>query len=267
MLKEDSFDRKLFSYFEDIQYQYYLKKINEDIDPYSLYLYPMDGEKDFDSVGVKLIEAITNLQLKTVYDEEMSNEEFESIYQKIVDDIDYQMKYYLDWQDYIENFSFPRIDYYYLLLHISLFYKILRRARHYLDLWYQKKKLIFRKCYSIHNVSFSNFIASNSSCFLDFGSCYKDFLITDFVCFYKNELLSFDMNSLFDIYKKNLFLSEEEILLFKTFICIPKKLEFSKNVYDNTVSIYYLLEYIEKTHSFLEEYEKYQETDKNEFKE
>ena len=75
------------------------------------------------------------------------------------------------------------------------------------------------------------------------------------------------MNSLFDIYQKDIFLSEEEILLLKTFICIPKKLEFSKNVYNNTVSIYYLLEYMEKTLSFLEEYEKYQETDKNEFKE
>lgn len=267
LLKEKSFDEKLFSYFERIGYSYYLKKINEDIDPYLLYLYPMDIKNNGAVTGKELIRGITDLQLKTVYEEEISEEEFENIYKTILNDIDYQMKYYLDLQDYIEEFSFPRIDYYYFLLHISLLYKIIQKARYYLDLWYQKKNLKFRKCYSIHDVSFSNFIVSESSYFLDFGNCYKDFLITDFICFYKNEALSVDMNFLFDIYQKDIFLSEEELLLLKVFICIPKKVEFSKSTYNNTVSIYYLLEYIEKTNSFLEKYEKYQEANKDEFKE
>ena len=198
MLKEKTFDERLFSYFEKIHYSYYLKKVNEDMDPYLLYLYPKDIKNDFSLVGKELIKGIADLQLKTIYEEEISEEEFENIYKTILNDIDYQMNYYLDLQDYIEKFSFPRIDYYYLLLHISLLYKTIQKARHYLDLWYQKKILKFRKCYSIHNVSLSNFIVSKSSCFLDFGNCYKDFLITDFICFYKNEVLSVDMNSLFD---------------------------------------------------------------------
>ena len=72
---------------------------------------------------------------------------------------------------------------------------------------------------------------------------------------------------LFDYYQKNIFLSEEEFILLKAFICIPKKLIFTRNIYDNTVSIYYLLEYIEKTNSFLEKYEKNQETNKDKFEE
>lgn len=47
--------------------------------------------------------------------------------------IEYLMNYYLDLQDYIERFSFPRIDYYYLLKNISKFYEVLNKAKYYLD--------------------------------------------------------------------------------------------------------------------------------------
>lgn len=39
--------------------------------------------------------------------------------------IEYLRDYYLDWHDYIERFSFPRMDYYYLLINISSFYKMI----------------------------------------------------------------------------------------------------------------------------------------------
>ena len=39
--------------------------------------------------------------------------------------IEYLKDYYLDWNDYIERFSFPRMDYYYLLINISSFYKMI----------------------------------------------------------------------------------------------------------------------------------------------
>ena len=39
--------------------------------------------------------------------------------------IEYLRDYYLDWNDYIERFSLPRMDYYYLLINISSFYKMI----------------------------------------------------------------------------------------------------------------------------------------------
>ena len=47
--------------------------------------------------------------------------------------IEYLMNYYLDLQDYIERFSFPRIDYYYLIKNISKFYEVLEKSKYYLD--------------------------------------------------------------------------------------------------------------------------------------
>ena len=47
--------------------------------------------------------------------------------------IEYLRDYYLDWNDYIERFSFPRMDYYYLLINISSFYKMIDLSFYRLD--------------------------------------------------------------------------------------------------------------------------------------
>ena len=54
-------------------------------------------------------------------------------YKEIKDRIEYLTNYYLDLQDYIERFSFPRIDYYYLIKNISKFYIALDKAKYYLE--------------------------------------------------------------------------------------------------------------------------------------
>lgn len=74
--------------------------------------------------------------------------------------IEYLRDYYLDWNDYIERFSFPRLDYYYLLINISSFYNMidfsLYRLEKYeddndeLNLIYvlisMPKKIVFTNC-------------------------------------------------------------------------------------------------------------------------
>lgn len=47
--------------------------------------------------------------------------------------IEYLRDYYLDWNDYIERFSIPRMDYYYLLINISSFYKMIDKSFYFLD--------------------------------------------------------------------------------------------------------------------------------------
>lgn len=268
LVKESkALSQELIKYFESISYPHYLLSINDGSEPYKIFVYNEEKEKDLFLKGKEIIKAITSLQLKSVYYEELLEEDFLKLYKKISSDIDYQMKHYLDLQDYIESFSFPKIDYYYLLLNISSIYKILQKARYYLDLWYQKKVFKVRKCYSIHDVSFSNFCFADCSYFIDFDACYKDFIVSDFSCFYKKEALNVDMISLFRLYQSEVCLSDDELLLLKAFVCIPEKLIFTENTYSNTILIYYLLEYIEKTDLFLEENEKNQEANEDEFKE
>ena len=61
----------------------------------------------------------------------------DDIYNTINDSITYIRNYYLDYQDYIESFEFPRIDYLFLIKNISLVYKSLNISKDKLDKWYK----------------------------------------------------------------------------------------------------------------------------------
>ena len=88
LLKDGKDNKKLLSYFETIHYSFYLKRINENIDSYQLYVYPMNVEKDSNILGQELIKAISDLQLKTVFDEEILEDKYNNFYQKVIADID-----------------------------------------------------------------------------------------------------------------------------------------------------------------------------------
>lgn len=79
-------------------------------------------------------------------------------YKNVKDKIEYLRNYYLDLQDYIERFSFPRIDYYYLIKNISQFYVVLDKAKVILDSGdiVQAKKIIPKK------LEFKNSIYQNT---------------------------------------------------------------------------------------------------------
>ena len=57
------------------------------------------------------------------------------LYDVLKETIEYLRDYYLDWQDYIERFSFPRMDYYFLIINISSFYKMIDLSFYRLEKW------------------------------------------------------------------------------------------------------------------------------------
>ena len=78
--------------------------------------------------------------------------------------IEYLRDYYLDWNDYIERFSFPRMDYYYLLINISSFYKMLDRSFYYLEKYNDKEDelyLIYSLMFLPKKIVFSSCIYDN----------------------------------------------------------------------------------------------------------
>lgn len=61
----------------------------------------------------------------------MNNE----LYSVLKETIEYVRDYYFDWQDYIERFSFPRMDYYFLIINISSFYRMIDLVSYRLEKW------------------------------------------------------------------------------------------------------------------------------------
>lgn len=78
--------------------------------------------------------------------------------------IEYLRDYYLDWNDYIERFSFPRMDYYFLLINISSFYKMIDLSLYRLE-EYEKEDNELNLLYVLMSmpkkISFTNCIYDN----------------------------------------------------------------------------------------------------------
>ena len=80
------------------------------------------------------------------------------------DTLEYLRDYYLDWNDYIERFSFPRMDYYYFLINISSFYIMINKSFYYLEKYNtdsDELSLIYILLYMPKKIIFTNNIYDN----------------------------------------------------------------------------------------------------------
>ncbi len=251
-LEDDSFRRKTFSLFKNIDYPFFQESINKDEDSYGLYLYYEDECDDFKKN--KMIQALACLHYKTMFTFQYSQQQLLEFYHSINNEIQDVLDYYDDLMDYIQSFSFPRIDYYCLIINISLIFHSIYQASYYLEKWYQHyNNSVLRKAFLIQDTSFHNFCCSQKSYFYNISQCREDLMIYDFVSFYRSNFDCCDMRELFSEYQKILPYSEDELDLFFCLISIPAKVLFDSSIYDNTVLLNHELNYIRKTEQFISE--------------
>lgn len=269
LLKEKGNNKeKLYSTFESIHYPYYLPLISSNKDSYELYPYFEEEVYDNNIKSKEFLKGLILLHKESIYYDEISDIYIKEFYNKIKKDIEEQFQFYLNLQNNIEVEGFPRLDYYYFLLNVSSFYKILTIALDKLELWKNLEIKKVRKALVIHKDSLSNFSYSSKKCyFIDFSECSHDLLIKDFISFYQANLFHTDMIECFHIYQSYLSFSYDEKVLFFCLISIPIKVTFTDNIYQNIIVIQNRVNYIEKTLQFLlEEDKENQKTDEEEFK-
>ena len=263
-----SVNPKLLDYFNSINYDYYLPLIGSYND---LYLYPYYEEEVISSQekAEKFLNTIGDLHQKSMVYECVSKEYITNFYQNIEMKIHELEKYYFNLQDKIEEESFIKLDSYFLLKNISIFYEVLNLSMNKLVLWYQEHSLSIRKCHVIHNSSLNNFCFNSSFCYcFDYSKCAEDLLIYDLVEFYRDNSLDLDVVPIINNYQQLVSFTEEEWNLFFCLILIPKKIDFLSSNYDNILSIKNEIDYLEKTIKFvLEKDEKNQKTYKDKFEE
>ena len=153
--------------------------------------------------------------------------------------LDNIMKYYLDLHDGIDEMELIRDDYYLLLINISKIYKLINKCIEYLNKWFQLDIKKYREVSLIYDYGRGNYL-------LDLVSFYKEN--------YNN--LDFNIKELFDLYDLNYQIGNDYYLFFCLLGKIDK-IKFSKDVENNMQNINELINYVEKTYLFLEEYKDY----------
>lgn len=260
---KDSDKKELFNYLEQIRYDYYLPLENSHNDYYELYPYYSDKINDKYTKAKELIYALALLHLKTTSYVDYNSVDFKEIYEELNNRIDNRMMYYLDLQDYLESVDFLSPAQFLLLKNFSSFYKILRIAKNRLENWFSIGNRNIREVLLIKNVGLDNFRVGDRSYFIDFKDSKKGFVIYDLISFYKREAINVDFPSLFNLYNSKYQLKIDELNLFYAVICIPEKVVFSKNNYQDTLNVKKIIDYVLLTLSFVsEENKEYEETDK-----
>lgn len=202
------------------------------------------------------IQVLSLLHQKTMEEEEVSKEWIQNI-QKEQEDIH---SYYSSFQETIEQVPFPRMDYYTLLINISLFYHCMNLSNQYFMSW---KKTSLKKGLLLGNLSLWNLKKEKEKYyFLDYGDSKKGYLIEELYSFFQK----YPNIELFQEYEKICNLEEDQKLLW-SLLLFPKKIIFTKNIYQTTSQIHAEITRLLNLLSFLEKDKKDEETNKEEFNE
>ena len=257
-MKKENYNEETIEYLNSIGCDYYLPIIQELSDYYLCNYYESDNNVRY------LVLALADIHLKSIKTVNYQNKE--SFFNNKVKEIDNLINYYLNLQDYIEEMYYTRKDYYEMIINISKVYNILRTSRYFLDKWNDSNSIEYREVFLIGNIDLKNFVHNDKSYFLNLKNTSKGNLIKDIVLLYKffdND----DIYELFELYNNKIKLTEEELYLFLSSICLLPMIKFSNNVNYNLGMIKRFYEYIDKTMTFvLEKDKKYQEANEEIFK-
>ena len=258
--KKDSNKEELFNYLRQVNYDYFLPLENNYEDYYELYRYYDDNVSDKYLKAKELIYALVILHLKTTNYVDYNHDNFKEIYEELNIRIDNIMKYYLDLQDYLEGVEFLSPAQYLLIRNMSKYYELIRMAKYRLDSWFNTDNQKVREVVLIKNVGLDNFRVGDKTYFVDYKDVSRGLVVYDLISFYRREAINVDFPSLFNIYNSKYQLTSDELDLFFSVICIPEKIMFSKNNYQDTLRVRKITDYVLMTLSFVSE--KYKENEK-----
>ena len=236
---------------------------------YEIYRYIEDSKLPKEDKAIELIYILSLLHTKTTIYQDINIDKIKELYEQTKEHINYLKTYYLDLQDYIETKIFMSPAEYLLMQNISKFYRALNYSDYKIDEWYAlKEKEKTERIVQLHNnATLDHFLKEENSYLINWDYAKKDYVIYDFLKFYKNEYLDLEMTSLFDLYQTKYEYTKDELLLFESFISIMPKITFSKTNYINTLEVRTIINYVDKTNEFLSKYyEKNQKSNEEEFK-
>ena len=258
---------KTYNYLTSRGFNDFLHPIEFNNSYYEIYPY-IEDNVSIEDKAKDLIYIMAMLHTKTTIYENLDKDRVKEIYEDISGKINYLDSYYHDLQDYIETKEFMSPAQYLLIRNISKIYASLYYCKDSLEEWY---KLILtkqkqRKVFLHNNISLDHFLENKKAYLINWKRSKKDYVIYDFVSFYRNEYNNVEMIDLFDLYQSKYKYTKDEYILFSILIVLPYKIDFSNDVYLDTIKVRQLINFVLIGDKFLsEENKKYKTTHDNKF--
>lgn len=257
-------EKGLYEYLQNKNFHYLLDK--EELDDYNVYPYIHEIKEEQEEKAIDLIYILSILHNKTLFYRNIVIDQVKEVYEEYTNRLDYLNYYYHDLQDVIEQKVYMSPAEYLLIRNISLIYSALNYSKSNLKMWYEEKMNQKKeRVVLLHNrPSLDHILIGEDKKLISWDHYTKGSPIFDFLYFYKKNYLEVEMTSLFQMYQSRFSYTSDEFLLFFSLISVPEKIEFTSNHYQNTVQVYHIIKYAEKTKDFvLKEDKKNQEENKD----
>ncbi len=253
VIKEKKKDKnKIYNYLLSRNFNHFLLS-NVDYDNYEIYPFIEEVNITSEQKALDLVIVLSILHNKTTFYKETDLDDIKRVYEDTNERIAYLFNYFNELQDMIEEKEFFSPSEYLFIRNVSKAYEALDYAGKTIKVWFEEvqNKKSSRYVLLHKNLKLDHFlVGKQNQNFISWDNAEVGFVIYDFLCFYKNEYLKFDMNKLYDVYQsKYRFTRCEELLLF-TLISIPEKISI-ENDFNGCSKVYEWVEYLDKSHDLI----------------
>ncbi len=248
--------RELYDYLSSRSFSYFPHLIDDSREGVNVYEYVPDTNMPKEQKAVDFMKVVALLHQKTTYYKEVGLNEYQSIYEKVIDQIHYLSYFYNQLYDEYFQSVFPSPSEYLLLTNISKILASLSFAQSELESWFSKVKDLkkFRVCQIHNHLSLEHFHKCEKDCLLSWENSRKDSPVLDLVGFYKESYFELPFESLLKEYAHICPWSEEERQLFFIVISIPPKFELKGSELERIQNIRSVLDYVYKTEELIRPY-------------
>lgn len=242
-------DNNIFLNLERNEFDNYIE-YKYRIEDYNIYPYIDDLDIDMNEKALDIIYLMSKLHNNTSYYKNINIEEIKDIYEAKKIKIKELNDYYEYLRFIIEEKTNQTPSELYFLKNMSIIFIVLETIDKYLEKWYKlmKDKTSIRISLIHNNLELSHIIENNKPYLISWEQAKYDQPIYDFISFYKKEFNQLDFIDLLNIYKHNVKLSEEEILLLYIELLFPNKIIFDHSEIKNIYDITYLNIYLSKAY-------------------
>lgn len=246
----------IYDYLKSRNFNYIPKIISEENDEYEITEHIEQYNIPNEQKMIDMINLVSLLHNKTTHYKETTEDDYKETYEDIKNNIEYLYSYYNDLINIIDNKVYMSPSEYILARNISKIFNALNFANNEIEEWYKlvKEKKKKRLVVLHNNLELEHFIENDKEYLISWDKSKIGIPIFDLYKLYLKHGIEYEFTEILKKYEKNYPLYDDERKLLFILISLPKKIEYTKNEYENTKTIRKLISIIGKSENIISPY-------------
>ncbi len=236
IIKKNNIDNKVLDYLNNRGFKQYPDTIFDK--DYTISKYEEETDIPSEQKIMDLIDTIGVLHSKTSFYKEVSSYDYKTIYEDILNNLEYLYEYYNNYINIIDNKVIYSPSEFLLARNISYIFKSIESSRNYINEWYKKIENIDKIRVSVihNNLDLSHFIRNKKNYLISWDKSRIDMPIYDLYKLYNKYYMDYNFNEILNRYESIYHLKDYEKELFLILINIPNKIVYTDE-YNTCVNI------------------------------